>query len=78
MTSGTLYTLLSIALAVAAVIGAGWRLAAHVTRWADEVRANTQAARKLARKYGKLAGRVGRIEQRMDAVESVSGRDRRD
>lgn len=69
MSSGTLYTLVGILLGVSAIVAAGWRLAARVTRWADEVRDNTRATRQLAKRHGKLAGRVDRLENRVDVLE---------
>lgn len=69
MSSGTLYTLVGILVGTVALIATGWRLAAQVTRWADEVRDNTQATRSLARKHGRLAGRVRRLEDRVKVLE---------
>lgn len=69
MHEATVYTLLGMLVLALTILAAGWRLAAKVTRWADEVAANTAATKKLARKHGRLAGRVDGLEKRMDLLE---------
>ena len=69
----TVYVVGSLIAVTLAILGAGWRLAARVTRWADEVRDNTQATRKLARKHGRLRDRVNQVEGRVDRLETLTG-----
>lgn len=69
MHAATAYTLLGLAVLALTVLGAGWRLAAKVTRWADEVAANTREVKKLARKHGRLTGRVDGLERRVELLE---------
>lgn len=56
---------------VVTILGAAWRMAARITRWADEVARNTKETRRLSKKHNRIKGRVSNLENRITTVESM-------